>query len=697
MADKRSVIIAVIAAAFLLLTRSSYADILITVTDDGDSATFKITGSLDLTGAKGIVLTTSNQDRLQNANGGITQFWSLGKTGFGTSLGSVSDARFGVIPGFQNNPSTGAGTSIGFNGEYLFWDHSFGAEPGKITVNRTFTRTRYAAASFGVDFRNSKSPIVLWTHARTGETISIQNGNNLPNENKSVPQRLALHNTSFEEPRGNKGSFAFVESMPGWKTTDDEFEIWSSGFEGVEAHDGDQFVELNANIDGTLYQDLTGIRRGAALDFSFAHRGRNGDDTMKLTITDFGADNTIGNEDDVVLFVKEYTTGKDAWAVYDNANEDMIRALGNTVRFAYTAVHGTGGQGPDKTEGNFLDSVTFGIEVRNQPKRTFTAEQASKLLIGKWKANLKETESRYGELDPILRQVVEGGFFLDFTSNGLGISNGDELLASYSSYEVADADDGHTRVTARQDGVEEVEDLRIIDEYHFVLDTKDHRSHIFFDRYLVPEDAATRVQSTPVPMKTAGDSETVSGDVKEHVLTKDASDQSGAVWTQEEIDFSQSFRISADIFLGSKDGGADGMALVFQAGSNEVVSEGGGLGYLGITPSIAIEFDTYYNGDLNDPVEDHVGVRTNGDLVHTTGDYVEVGNLEDGKYHSLSFEWNAEKQAINLWLDGKQLFKEKSISKNDLEGKRAYFGFTAGTGGLSNLHKVRRINLSNRR
>jgi formylglycine-generating enzyme required for sulfatase activity len=512
----------------------------------------------------------------------------------------------------------GAGTAIGFNGKYLFWDQSFGAEPGKITVDRTFTRTRYTAASFGVAFRNSKSPIALWTHDKTGETISIQNGNNLtasgettnsigmkftllpsgtftmgedgadgeaphqvtltqpfelgvyevtqeqyervmgenpsnggkgeqnPVENvswdeavkfcrelsalpaeqeagyeyrlpteaeweyacragtttsysfgstiaqlgdyawfkensdktshpvgqkkpnpwglhdmhgnvfewcqdwygaypagsltdptgpssgslrvirggcwinvsgycrsahrnkitsshrggnlgfrvvrrsvkgeihqNSIARKIKLQNVSFEEPRGNKGSFAFVESMPGWNTTDDELEIWSTGFEGFEAHDGDQFVELNANIDGTLYQDLTGIRRGAALDFSFAHRGRNGNDTMKLTITDFGADNTIGNEDDVVLFVKEYTTGKDAWAVYDNANESPIQALGNTVRFAYTAVHGTGGRGPDKTEGNFLDSVTFGIEVRNQPKRTFTAEQASKLLIGK--------------------------------------------------------------------------------------------------------------------------------------------------------------------------------------------------------------------------------------------------------------------------------------------------------------------------
>ena len=170
-------------------------------------------------------------------------------------------------------------------------------------------------------------------------------------------------NLSFEEPEIRQSSFALVSTIPGWKTSDRAFEIWSTGFLGVTAHDGDQFVELNAHEDGVLYKESAGIERNEVLEFSFAHRGRNGDDTLKLTITDLGADNVDGGGDDQELFTKEYTTGKDAWAVYNSTTETAIKAIGNKVRFAYTAVYATGGNGPDKSEGNFLDAAEFGVGV----------------------------------------------------------------------------------------------------------------------------------------------------------------------------------------------------------------------------------------------------------------------------------------------------------------------------------------------
>ncbi len=173
-------------------------------------------------------------------------------------------------------------------------------------------------------------------------------------------QQTGLTNPGFEEPRVKKASFELVETMPGWKTTDTRFEIWSSGFLDVAAHDGTQFVELNAYIDGTLFQDSTGIQRGSVLEFTFAHRGRNGDDAMKLTITDLGADNALGGGNDAVLFTKQYTTGKDAWAVYNSTTEQKIKALGNTVRFAYGAVSAAGG---NLGQGNLLDAADFGVGV----------------------------------------------------------------------------------------------------------------------------------------------------------------------------------------------------------------------------------------------------------------------------------------------------------------------------------------------
>lgn len=521
-----------------------------------------------------------------------------------------------------------------------------------------------------------------------------------------APPTRKLINASFEEPRGNEGGFAMAPAMPGWKTTDEVFEIWSAGFEGFEAHDGTQFVELNARIDGTLYQDLTGIGQGAELDFSFAHRGRNGNDTMKLTIADLGMDETFGTDDDRVLFVKEYTTGKDAWEVYTNTSDVPIVTLGNTIRFAYTAVYGTGGRGPDKTEGNFLDSVNFGVEVGRPATPRFTLEQAKQMLIGEWKADRAKTETRYGKLDSMVRSMVCEGFLLKFSAdNDFQLVTANDVWSA--SYEVSGPDDdNHFQVVTLQDGQKSTEDVRIVDNHHIIVKSRSGTTPLMFFRHFEPEDNIGRVRRVPLEMVTAGDAETTTGVDAERILTRDLEYQNGAIWNEQKIDFNENFRISAEIYLGTKDDdGADGLALVFQMKDNHFVSQGGGLGYQGISPSIVIEFDTYHNGDEtpihmrgatnnNDPVEDHVGLRTDGSPVHTASDYVVVENLEDGKYHPITFEWNASQQTLNLSLDGKQIFKEKSIPENGLAGQQVYFGFTAATGGLSNEHKVRRISVS---
>ncbi len=515
------------------------------------------------------------------------------------------------------------------------------------------------------------------------------------NETEPAPPRRKLINASFEEPRGEENGFVMAPAMPGWNTTDAVFEIWSTGFEGFEAHDGTQFVELNARIDGTLYQDLTGIGQGAELDFSFAHRGRNGNDTMMLTITDLGIDNTIGSDDDRVLFVKEYTTGKEAWEVYTNTSEVPIVTLGNTIRFAYTAVYGTGGRGPDKTEGNFLDSVNFGVDVGRPATPSLTLEEAKQMLIGEWKADRAKTETRYGKLDFALRPLVCEGFLLKFSAdNVFQLVTGNDVMSTSYKVEGPD-DDNYFQVVTLQDGQELTEDVRIVDIHHIILKSRSGATPLMFFRHFEPEDKIGRVHKAPVEMVTAGDSETATGDDKELIITRDAEDQHGAVWTQDKLNFNEDFKISAEVYLGTKDDGADGMAMVFQVTGNDIVSTGSGIGYQGVSPSIAIEFDTYQNRDeLNDPADDHVAVRTNGSPVHIASDYVEVGNLEDGKYHPMTFEWNAAKQTFNLTLDGKQLFKETSIPKNGLAGQQVYFGFTAATGLYSNLHKVRRISLS---
>ncbi|MEZ6057199.1 MAG: protein kinase [Planctomycetaceae bacterium] len=170
-------------------------------------------------------------------------------------------------------------------------------------------------------------------------------------------------NPSFEEPRIRKEAFEFRTAIPGWRSTRGLFEIWPTGFLGVPAYDGNQFVELNARSEGTLFKDVRSIQKDTSIEFTFAHRGRNGEDTLKLTITDLGADNAAGGGDDTELFAKEYTTGNKEWVVYDNKAEPEIKSHGNRVRFAFSAISTAGGQGTGNAEGNFLDAAHFGAGV----------------------------------------------------------------------------------------------------------------------------------------------------------------------------------------------------------------------------------------------------------------------------------------------------------------------------------------------
>jgi large repetitive protein len=143
-------------------------------------------------------------------------------------------------------------------------------------------------------------------------------------------------------------------TVPGWTTTatDHLIEVWQSGFLGVPAYEGTNFAELNANQAASDFATV-GVTRGQPLEFSFAHRGRDGVDVMNVTVRDAGADGLFGTADDTTLLNKNYTDGNTAWGAY---TENLGTASGNPVRLIFTAVSAAGGP----TVGNFLDAVHLG-------------------------------------------------------------------------------------------------------------------------------------------------------------------------------------------------------------------------------------------------------------------------------------------------------------------------------------------------
>ncbi len=198
-------------------------------------------------------------------------------------------------------------------------------------------------------------------------------------------------------------------------------------------------------------------------------------------------------------------------------------------------------------------------------------------------------------------------------------------------------------------------------------------------------------------------------------LTPDEPYSRGIAYNRTRLNLNQYFEIDFDIYLGNKEEGADGITFVMHNDHREFRAMGTWGECMGygrwrreyptgnfISPSIAVEFDTYYNYTQNDPDHDHVAYLENGTNYHTKywSDNRTDFDLEDNKLHDFRFRWDPEKQQITVFLDGKIVYQGKrNLIKDIFEGNpEVIWGFTASTGRASNqqffcLKRITRYNL----
>ncbi len=74
-------------------------------------------------------------------------------------------------------------------------------------------------------------------------------------------QLRSLVNPSFElnDPAGpGAANYEIITnaSVVGWDSTTSEIELWDTNYNGVPAYAGNVFAEMNANVNGTLYQNI---------------------------------------------------------------------------------------------------------------------------------------------------------------------------------------------------------------------------------------------------------------------------------------------------------------------------------------------------------------------------------------------------------------------------------------------------------
>jgi gliding motility-associated-like protein len=198
-----------------------------------------------------------------------------------------------------------------------------------------------------------------------------------------------------------------------------------------------------------------------------------------------------------------------------------------------------------------------------------------------------------------------------------------------------------------------------------------------------------------------------------YMITPSQNNVYGAIWSNTRIDLSQPQSFEFEIYLGNKDGnGGEGIAFLFQAdprGVNATGSSGGSLGFGSapggnrnnvITPSVAIELDTWNNVDVPADIDvDHTTVVYNGEISSPEFAPVSISpsgaNLENNRCHTYSIEWNPATQELKLYFDGNLRFthRDNIINKVFNGNTSVYYGFTGATGGGRNEQSVRIVDV----
>lgn len=199
-------------------------------------------------------------------------------------------------------------------------------------------------------------------------------------------------------------------------------------------------------------------------------------------------------------------------------------------------------------------------------------------------------------------------------------------------------------------------------------------------------------------------------------LTPATTSQSGAGYSTTAITLGTGATFSTTFqFLITNRGGiapADGLTFVVAAATAGLGTGGGGLGYSGVLNSVAVEFDTYDNGEVGG--SNHVGVDSNGVLANNGVNPYGVSNcssitgfvlgcMSNGDIWTATIDYDGSTNLLNVFVqDGasavQHIISGMSINIGSLLGTNtAFVGFTSGTGSGFANHDILNWQLANDR
>ena len=192
--------------------------------------------------------------------------------------------------------------------------------------------------------------------------------------------------------------------------------------------------------------------------------------------------------------------------------------------------------------------------------------------------------------------------------------------------------------------------------------------------------------------------------------------QNGAIWACSGINLNQSFKLTFTANFGTNSAAGDGIAFLLQTeGVPQVIGgRGGGIGYAQgdgggcqggtcpITPSVAIEFDTWNNipDGLNDLVCNHSSIQTNG--IMTAGNtlagpacLISGGtSVIDGLDHTICITWDPAVNQYRVSFDGAQIISYNgNIRTAFADPTNVFWGFTSASGGGAQTQRICSANM----
>lgn len=184
-------------------------------------------------------------------------------------------------------------------------------------------------------------------------------------------------------------------------------------------------------------------------------------------------------------------------------------------------------------------------------------------------------------------------------------------------------------------------------------------------------------------------------------------EQAGAAWAATPLSTSTSFTSTFTFRLGEGAANgwrADGLAFVLATdptGLGDPSRYGGSMGFEGLAGTVAVEFDTFDNGEAagdNHVAIDRDGVLDNLAAAHPYGvsgcdTAGTAGCLSNGNIWSAIVTYDATARALSVSVRDEGAAEETVISSYQIDlgaalGGQAYLGFGAGTGGGFMAHDV---------